>query len=306
MNRIKYLLDRFFFRIKQKDSFFNIFKLITKNIFYSSNKIDLDQLQIDKNFVSLEDLCLKFGADKGYYDSKKAFWNYYKNLETRSEFKNYLDWINREDPKNYDYELGLNYAPLYEKYFHELRNKEIKILEIGVAAGHSLACWYFYFPKAQIWGIDVKEKSYVQYKGKRMSYHIIDCLDDDSVENFAKKFGSFDIIIDDSIHDHPAFETNMKNFYPYLKSGGYYCLEDFRNSDRKLEGIRKYNQSKGNKLWKYNITMAEMFDFMKNKKFFKQEIFKKKDLEYIFDNTESINVHYQEHPTSSLGVMKKK
>ncbi len=306
MNRIKHLLNRFFFRIRQKDNFFTILKLVIKYTFNYSNKIDLDELKIDKNSIDLESLCLKFGADKGYYDAKKTFWNYYKNLETRHKFKNYLEWINRENPKNFDYELGLNYAPLYEKYFKELRNKELKILEIGVAAGHSLACWYFYFPKAKIWGIDNKDESYVQYKGKRISYHIMDCLDDNSVNSFAKKFGDFDIIIDDSIHDHPAFETNMKNFYPYLKSGGYYVLEDFRNSDRKLEGIRNYNQSKGSKLWKYNITMAEMFEFMKNKKFFEQEIFKKKDLEYIFDNTESINVHYQEHPTSSLGVMKKK
>ena len=40
----------------------------------------------------------------------------YKN-SNKKEFKNYLDWINRKNPKNYEYQLGHNSAPIYESFF---------------------------------------------------------------------------------------------------------------------------------------------------------------------------------------------
>ena len=47
-------------------------------------------------------------------------------------------------------------------------------------------------------------------------------------------------------------------------------------------------------------------NFLKNKKMFKHEILKEDNLKYIFDTTDNVEVHYGEHPGTSLGLLFKK
>lgn len=271
-----------------------------------SKKIDLDAINLKDN-ISLDNLCFIFGTDKAFLDRKKTFYKLNKDSKFKKKFPNYESWINERKFKLYKYELGLNYAKFYEKYFADLKYKKLKILEIGVAAGHSLAAWYKYFPNSQIYGIDIKDKTFLLYKGKRLRYDIIDCLDTKSIKKYCKEFGKFDLIIDDSFHDHPFFEMNIKNFFPYLNSGGIYFLEDFLDMDKKLKSIRQYNLKYKKKLmWGFEVTMHEKFGFFKKKKIFNDQIFTKKDLRYIYKYLKKVNVHYPGHPVSSLAAMIKK
>lgn len=49
-----------------------------------------------------------------------------------------------------------NYFNVYERHFSSFRNKDVVILEIGVANGGSLQMWKNYFGnKAKIYGIDI-------------------------------------------------------------------------------------------------------------------------------------------------------
>ncbi len=48
-----------------------------------------------------------------------------------------------------------NYCVKYEKYLQFDRLKELKILEIGVAGGHSLRMWKEFYPNATVVGIDI-------------------------------------------------------------------------------------------------------------------------------------------------------
>ena len=105
---MNYLIKRIFFRIRN-NSFKEIIILILK-YFTSSNKINLDKIEIKPN-TSLEDIFFKFGTDKSFFDSKRTFYKLFKNYENRKKFPNYLSWINRKDPEQFQYELGLNYAP---------------------------------------------------------------------------------------------------------------------------------------------------------------------------------------------------
>src|SRR5947209_475468 len=50
---------------------------------------------------------------------------------------------------------GHGYTMFYEHYFGPRRFEELRLLEIGVLDGRSLATWKEYFPHAQIYGLDI-------------------------------------------------------------------------------------------------------------------------------------------------------
>ena len=303
LTRIKYLIRRSFY-ILRNDNVLAVLKKIYKTIFYS-NKINLDQLNVDKN-LGLDDLFLKFGTDKGSLDGKKTY-DFTEKNKKGGKFKNYYEWINRENPRSFEYQFGHNFTPYYEKYFGPLRYKTLKILEIGVANGHSIASWFYYFPNSIIHAVDIKKSYYFFYKGKRINYHSLDCMNDKAVSKFITINNKFDIIIDDSGHNYDFFTNNIRNFYPALNSGGIYILEDFRETDRQHELERKYNEDSGKRLMHdRDILMHEIFHFIKNKKFFKHKILKEDVLKYIFDTLDNVEVYYGEDPTASLGFLFKK
>lgn len=49
-----------------------------------------------------------------------------------------------------------HYFDIYHRHFARFRNKPVKVLEIGVFKGGSLAMWRKYFgPQAKIFGVDI-------------------------------------------------------------------------------------------------------------------------------------------------------
>ena len=150
---LSYLTSRFFFRLKKYGLVSTFSKLV--NHFLGRNKIDLDELKLDEN-LSLDDICLIFGTDKGFLDGKKTY-DYLKKTNPEFKYENYFDWVCRKDIHSFDYPLSANYTPFYKKYFESIRRNNLKILEIGVANGHSTASFYHYFPNAQLYGGDRKK-----------------------------------------------------------------------------------------------------------------------------------------------------
>ena len=126
-----------------------------------------------------------------------------------------------------------NYTPFYEKYFDEIRDKKIKILEIGIyrppvslpsplADGRhdaaSLKTWYEYFPNAEIYGVDLNDFKYVENdriktmiadQGKREKGGLSDI-----VEVFG---GEYDIIIDDGGQTMQQQLVTLGYLFEYLK-----------------------------------------------------------------------------------------
>ena len=302
--RIKYLLSRVF-HLLINFKFFDILKK-TYGYFIGSTKIDLDKLTVDKD-LSLDDLFLKFGTDKGSLDGKKTYDYFEKNKKKNKQYNNYLEWINRKDLKNFEYQFGHDFTPFYEKYFGPIKDKPLRILEIGVANGHSIASWFNYFPNAEITAADMKKDYYFFYKAKRIKYETLDCMNDKQVENFLNRNEKFDIIIDDSDHTYDFFTNNIKKFYPAVKSGGIYVLEDFRNQDTLLGLAKRYNEAAGKRLLHNNhLLMDEMFNLIKNKKLFDHYILDKNTVKKIVDTIENIEIHYGDNPSSGIAFMFKK
>jgi len=121
------------------------------------------------------------------------------------------------------------FTEIYEHIFHPLKNKSIKILEIGIGKGGSLALWQEYFPDANIYGIDINDRSHLN--SARIHTFVADQADRDQLKSFISKYGGgFDIIIDDGGHKMEQQQISLGCLFTYVKQGGYYIIEDVHTS----------------------------------------------------------------------------
>ena len=303
--KFEYLFKKFFIGLKNYGLIYVLKKVV--NVILKKNKIDLDQLILNSP-DNLDDIFIKFGTDKGSLDGKKTYDALYKNSKKKI-YKNYLEWIKRPNLKNFEYQLGLNSAHIYEKVFSDRRFEKLKILEIGVANGHSIASWHHYFPNSEIYGIDIKKPYKFFYKSLRVKYHEIDILNDKKINKFLKKNGKFDYIIDDSLHTLEAMFKNIKNFYPYLNSGGAYILEDYGFYDhgqKAMQEAKDYNLKQNMSFFPESRTVKEILENMKSKKVFEDNILDQKTLENIYSTLNTIEFGSYEHPFATMAILYKK
>lgn len=158
-----------------------------------------------------------------------------ENIKNLSELSlNYP--LTDKGPIKADGTLGHNYTETYESHFKSLRDKKLKILEIGFGGGDSLKLWKEYFTKAEIYCIDnnlsrIQEYNYVPDERIKIFYG--DQSDPSSLIESCNQMGvsNFDIIIDDGSHiDSHIMTTFNTLFERYLSPGGLYFVEDYLNT----------------------------------------------------------------------------
>lgn len=177
---------------------------------------------------------------------------------------------------------NISYLDIYDRYFNSLRNNVKKIVEIGVLNGESLLMWREYFPNAIIYGLDINPYC-KKFENDRIKILIGDQNDEEFLKNVKNEIGKCDIILDDGSHitQHQILTFNI--LYDSLIDGGYYVIEDLRNSYEEFSGnhdLRKiwpgmiYNKSE-DLLKNYRKDFSEWIelkikdlDFHSNKKLF--------------------------------------
>lgn len=122
---------------------------------------------------------------------------------------------------------GHSYCQYYDMILSPLRDKEINLLEIGVDKGDSLKMWHEYSPKAMIHGIDIRgDYGYLEELG-RIYTHIVDQSKKGDLVLFAEQYSDyFTIMVDDGSHQSEDMVLTFETLFPYLRSGGYYIIED--------------------------------------------------------------------------------
>lgn len=118
-----------------------------------------------------------------------------------------------------------HYFPIYEKHFGSIRNKPIKILEIGILNGGSLEMWRYYFPEATIVGIDINPNC-KQHEQEGINVRIGDQTDENFLQSLIDEFGTFDLIIDDGSHHVAHVNKTFQFLFPKLADDGIYFIED--------------------------------------------------------------------------------
>ena len=114
------------------------------------------------------------------------------------------------------------YTPHYERHFDDLRHYPVNLVEIGVASGASLKMWdeWFDHPDAFMLGIDIDPDCYRQIS-KRAVITIAD-----GTSYIPQMTNQWDIVIDDGSHTSNDIVAAFGNWWPRLKSGGWYVIED--------------------------------------------------------------------------------
>ena len=118
-----------------------------------------------------------------------------------------------------------NYGDIYDKHFAKFRDQPINILEIGVLKGGSMRIWEKYFPKANIFGIDIDEEC-LQYQSDRTKIFIGDQADVSFLRNVKAKIPRIDILIDDGSHRAKDQKITFDEMYYHVRKPGVYLIED--------------------------------------------------------------------------------
>ncbi|NGX37151.1 MAG: L-olivosyl-oleandolide 3-O-methyltransferase [Chlamydiae bacterium] len=123
-----------------------------------------------------------------------------------------------------------DYPLVYSEYLSPLKNKPIKLLEIGILHGKSVKLWEDYFPNAELHFID-RSMEYVTYFSKRSHYHLADQGNPEDLKRVIETTGGeFDVIIDDGGHCMKQQIVSFIELFPHIKSGGMYIVEDLHTS----------------------------------------------------------------------------
>lgn len=143
-----------------------------------------------------------------------------------------MDPLSRLAVRNGGDKFGAHlYTPVYHRKFRKLRDKPIRLLEIGVggqrdphAGGSSLMMWADYFLSGVIVGLDIAAKQ-LQLPSR---IKVIEGSQDDPVllREIVAKYGPFDIVIDDGSHHSELTKKSLMLLYPTLKHRGIYAVED--------------------------------------------------------------------------------
>ncbi len=133
------------------------------------------------------------------------------------------------------------YSELYQMLFRPYADREITFLEMGLLIGGpehgkskdretrdcpSIRIWLEFFPKAQIFGLDVSDFSWVQHE--RFTFHRCDMENRSEISRTAAELPALDIVIDDASHASHHQQHAFLELFPRVKPGGLYIIEDLR------------------------------------------------------------------------------
>jgi hypothetical protein len=123
------------------------------------------------------------------------------------------------------------YAKHYAKHFEHWRHEPIKLLEIGIggyanpkAGGASLRMWKSYFPRAEIYGIDLYDKR--PHDEPRIRTFQGSQVDEHFLREVIAQIGRPHIIIDDGSHLNEHVIKTFEFLFPLLADNGIYAVED--------------------------------------------------------------------------------
>jgi hypothetical protein len=145
-----------------------------------------------------------------------------------------------------------SYLKYYDQLFEKLRHEPIAMLEIGVQNGGSLETWSKFFTKAvHLIGCDINPKcTDLYYEDPRIQIVVGDVNAASTAQRILDISPDFDIVIDDGSHLSIDILKSFITYFPALKSGGIYIVEDAHCLYLKNYGGGILNESSAHQFFK--------------------------------------------------------
>lgn len=158
------------------------------------------------------------------------------------------------------------YTPHYEAHFRALRRKRLKILEIGVggyadpnAGGESLRMWKHYFPRSEIYALDLHDKSPLEEQRIRIFQG--SQADPELLRHVVQEMGRLDIVIDDGSHVNEHLITSFRTLFPLLEAGGIYAVEDTQTAYWPAYGGDSYDLNNPKSMMSFLKSLADGLNY---------------------------------------------
>tara|TARA_B100000035_G_scaffold113198_1_gene96069 strand:- start:153 stop:896 length:744 start_codon:yes stop_codon:yes gene_type:complete len=231
----------------------NFFSLFKRKILYKiKKKINIDLDQVHKK--NLNDLFYHYGSDKA-------------------------------DTFKHSQEQGHGFSKFYEQQLKHLKEKEIKILEVGSYAGASAAAFIKHFANSSVYCFDINISKFI-FSSKNIHVYGLDINNEQQLNKILKKIkyetnsNFFDIIIDDGSHYLSDILFSFKTLFKYVKKGGFYIIEDFKHPN-----YYDYNKNID------HILVDQVLANLQEKKIFNSDIIKNDDQVYLHNNINEIKIY---------------
>jgi len=138
------------------------------------------------------------------------------------------------------------YSQVYFTLFDKIKDMKLNFLEIGIGTmipgahssmvgyapahykpGASLRAWRDFMPNSRIIGLDIQLDTQFSDE-ERIETYLCYSVGTDEVKRWHEKMDGLmlDVIIDDGSHVASDQLITLSNFYPMLKPGGIYIIED--------------------------------------------------------------------------------
>lgn len=122
------------------------------------------------------------------------------------------------------------YFEVYDQVFSKYRNKKITFVEIGVLNGGSLLLWKKFFgDQARIIGIDLNPEC-KKFEKDGIEIFIGDQSNENFWDDFFKKVGKVDVILDDGGHTNQQQIVTTAKSINNINDGGIIVIEDTHTS----------------------------------------------------------------------------
>lgn len=125
----------------------------------------------------------------------------------------------------------IHYLFIYDQLFSKYRDKEVSILEIGVASGGSLELWKTYFgTKAKIYGIDISDRVPDFKNDNQIKVFEGSQNDRQFLKKIKTEIPNIDILIDDGSHLSQDQIITFEEMFLHINDEGIYIVEDLHNA----------------------------------------------------------------------------
>jgi len=128
-----------------------------------------------------------------------------------------------------------HYTQHYERHLSHLRGQQFTLLEIGIGGyarkgkgGASLRMWKHYFQRAQIIGLDIQDKSFVD--APRIKAYQGSQTDEDVLHKIVAEAGGVHVVVDDGSHRPDHIRETFRILFPLLEDAAIYVIEDTQTS----------------------------------------------------------------------------